>query len=216
MKKPIRKCGVAAGAAAAAFVLAAAPASAAPSTVWTVGPSPVGVSATNSANVVVLIELVEDNGIAVTCSRSSLSGGLRSATGNPATVGTVDSFAFGASGAPCSSVLGTVSFAPTTPWTFVARDHDASTGVTAGHLGDVDIRVTWGACVFRVRGTIPATYTNATGRLALAGTTGGLPVVSQTNCGASAPVGASLIVKAGYLLKKTGTATVPTIVGSHP
>ncbi|MFE5732128.1 hypothetical protein ACFQ7A_14635 [Streptomyces sp. NPDC056528] len=216
MKKSTRKLGVVAGAAAAAFVLAAAPASAAPSTVWTVNPSPVGFSAANSANAVVLIELAEGNGIAVVCSKSALSGSLRSTTGNPATVGTLDAVAFGAPGAPCSSLLGAMSFVATTPWTLVARDYDASTGVTGGHLGDVDIRVTWAACVFRARGTIPATYTNATGRLSADGTAGGLTVVSQSHCGDAAPVGAGLVVKADYLLKKTGTTTVPTIVGSRP
>ncbi|GGR34489.1 hypothetical protein [Streptomyces roseolus] len=217
MKKPLgRRAAVATAAAAAACVLAVPPATAAPSTVWTVTPSPVGVSAANTANVVMMIELVPGNGIAIACSRSSFSGSLRSATGNPATVGTLHAVAFGAPGAPCTSVLGHVTFAPATPWAIAARDHTASTGVTQGHLGDVDLRGTVGACTFRVRGQLPATYTNATGKLAVTGTTGGLTVVSQAGCGDAAPVGASLIITADYLVRTTGTTLAPAIVGTHP
>ncbi|MFF5638282.1 hypothetical protein [Streptomyces sp. NPDC012825] len=211
MKKPIGRRTVAAGAAVAALVLTAAPASAVPSTVWTVTPSPVAFSAKNGANLANSI-----NGIAITCTKSSASGTLRSAAGDPATVGTIDSIAFGAAGAPCTSVLGNITMVPTTPWTIVARDHTAATGVTKGHVGDIDLKLTWGACVFRVRGTSSSTYTNSTGRLSVAGVPGELPVVASTNCGVAMPVGASLLLKADYLLKKTGTTTVPTIVGSNP
>ncbi|MEW1901306.1 hypothetical protein [Streptomyces sp. NPDC086147] len=211
MKKPIGKSAVAAGAAAAALVLTAAPASAVPSTVWTVTPSPVAFSAKNAANLAISI-----NGVAITCTTSSASGTLQSSAGNPATVGVISSIAFGAPGTPCTSVLGNMSMVPTTPWTIVARDHTAATGVTKGHVGGIDIKLTWGACVFRVRGTSSSTYTNATGKLSVAGVAGELPVVASTNCGAAMPVGASLLLKADLLLKKTGTTTVPTIVGTNP
>ncbi|MGJ7418949.1 hypothetical protein AB9128_24205 [Streptomyces cinereoruber] len=55
MKKPTGKLAVTAGAVTSALVLTAAPASAAPSTVWTVGPSPVGVSLSNDANIVMSV-----------------------------------------------------------------------------------------------------------------------------------------------------------------
>lgn len=215
MTKPIAL-RAAAAAATAALLLPAAPASAAPSTTWTVTPSPVDVSAANSANIVMLIEIVPHNGIGIVCSRSALSGSLRNASGNPAAVGTVGGVTFGSGGTPCTSVLGNVSFTAPAPWSIVAQDHAAATGVTRGHLGDVDLRATVGACVFRVRGKLPLTYTNATGRLAVAGATGDLTVVSQTNCGDAAPVGADLIVKADYAVRKTGTTVVPTLVGSPP
>ncbi|MEU3608895.1 hypothetical protein AB0E83_26120 [Streptomyces sp. NPDC035033] len=216
MKKPPGKLAAVAGAAAAAVALTAAPAPAAPSTVWTVTPSPVGIAAQNTTNVVLLIEIVKDNGIGIVCSRSSFSGSLQSATGNPATIGTIGAIAFGATGAPCTSVLGNVTFTSATPWSVVAQDHTVSTGVTQGHFGNVDLKGTVGACVFRVRGNLPVTYANATGKLAVASATGDLTVVSQTNCGGAAPVGASLVVKADHLVKKADTTVVPTIVGTNP
>ncbi|MFF9148040.1 hypothetical protein ACF1BN_24625 [Streptomyces sp. NPDC014861] len=217
MKKPLTQLAAVAAAAAAALALTAAPASAVPSTVWTVTPNPANITAVNSGNAVLMIELVKGNGIAVTCSRTALSGGLRNATGNPATVGAVDTLALGAPGAPCTSVLGRVTFAPAAlPWPVVAEDHHTSTGTTRGHLAGVDLRGTMGACVFRVRGRLPLTHTNATGGLTLASATGDLTVVSQNGCGDAAPVGAGLILRADHLVKATGTALAPTIVGSHP
>ncbi|MFJ5934802.1 hypothetical protein [Streptomyces sp. NPDC093071] len=211
MKKPTGKLAVTAGAVTSALVLTAAPASAAPSTVWTVGPSPVGVSLSNGANIVMSV-----NGIAWTCTKSTATAALRSATGNPATVGTVGSLSFAAAGAPCSSVLGNITLVPATPWTFVAQDHTAATGVTKGHLGDVDMKLTVGATVFRVRGKASATYTNATGKLSVDSFAGELPIVESLNGGSAFPVGAGLLLKADYLVKKTGTTVVPTIVGSQP
>ncbi|MFC8896972.1 hypothetical protein [Streptomyces cinereoruber] len=136
MKKPTGKPTLIAGAVASARVLTAAPASAAPPTVWTVGPSPVGVSLSNGANVVMNV-----NGIAWTCTKSTASATWRSATGNPASIGT----------------FGSVSFAAAE-----------------------------------------------------------LPVVESLNGGAAFPVGAGPVIKAGYLVKKTGTTVVPTITGSNP
>ncbi|MFJ4868177.1 hypothetical protein [Streptomyces sp. NPDC088757] len=211
MKKSTGKLGVTAGVVASALVLTAAPASAAPSTVWTVGPSPVGVSLTNGANIVMSV-----NGITWTCTKSAATATLRSATGNPATVGTIGSIAFAAAGAPCSSVLGNITLTPTTPWTFVAQDHTAGTGVTKGYVGDIGMKLTIGATVFRVRGRASATYTNSTGRLVVDNTATELPITESINGGTAFPVGAGLLIKATYLVKKTGTTTVPTIVGSNP
>ncbi|MFD5107740.1 hypothetical protein [Streptomyces cinereoruber] len=211
MKKPTGKPTLIAGAVVSALVLTAAPASAAPSTAWTVGPSPVGVSLSNGANVVMNV-----NGIAWTCTKSTASATWRSATGNPASIGTFGSVSFAAAGAPCSSVLGNITLIPTTPWTFVAQDHTAATGVTKGYIGDIDMKLTVGATVLRVRGKASATYTNATGRLVVDNTAAELPIVESLNGGAAFPVGAGLVIKAGYLVKKTGTAVVPTIIGSNP
>ncbi|MCB8904444.1 MULTISPECIES: hypothetical protein [unclassified Streptomyces] len=211
MKKQIRNFAVVAGAATAAFALAAGPASAVPSTVWTVTPSPVNIAATNSGNIVLSV-----NGIAMTCTKSNGSGTGQSATGNPATIGSITAIAFGATGAPCTSVLGNVSTVATTPWTLVAQDYTAATGVTKGYIGNVDAKVTVGACVFRVTGKASGTYTNSTGKLAVNSTSGELTVVSSTNCGAAVPVGAKPLFKGDYLFKQAGTTTIPTIVGSNP
>ncbi|MDV9190404.1 hypothetical protein R6L23_19665 [Streptomyces sp. SR27] len=211
MKKPIRNLAVVAGAASAAFVLAVSPASAVASTVWTVNPTPASFTAANSGNIVLSV-----NGIAMTCTKSNASGTMQSATGNPATVGSISSIAFGASGAPCTSVLGNVTTVPTTPWTIVAQDYTAATGVTKGYVGNVDATVTVGACVFRVTGKASSTYTNSTGKLAVASTSGELNVVSSTNCGSAVPVGAKPLFTGAYLAKVSGTSTIPTIVGSNP
>ncbi|MFC7921608.1 hypothetical protein [Streptomyces cinereoruber] len=213
MKKPIRKIGVVAGAATAALALAVSPAMAVPSTVWTVSPapSPVPVSATNSGNIVLSV-----NGIAMTCTKSTATASMFSATGNPATVASISAIAFGATGTPCTSVLGTVSTVATTPWTIVAQDYTAATGVTKGYVGNVDAKVTVGACVFRVTGKASGTYTNSTGKLSVNSLAGELTVVSSTGCGAAVPVGAKPNFKGDYLVKKTGTTVIPTIVGSNP
>lgn len=211
MKKTIRNLAVVTGAAAAAFALTVGPASAVPSTTWTVNPSPASFTATNSGNIVLSV-----NGIAMTCTTSGASGSMASATGNPATVGSISAINFGASGSPCTSVLGNVTTVPTTPWTVVAQDYTASTGVTKGYIGNVDAKVTVGACVFRVTGKASGTYTNSTGKLAVASTSGELTVVSSTNCGSAVPVGAKPIFTGAYLVKKTGTTIIPTIVGSNP
>ncbi|MFJ4868178.1 hypothetical protein [Streptomyces sp. NPDC088757] len=211
MKKPIRKLAVVAGGASAAFALAVSPASAVPSTVWTVSPapSPVNVSATNSGNIVLGV-----NGIAMTCTKSTATATMFNATGNPATVASISAIAFGATGTPCTSVLGTVSTVATTPWTLVAQDYTA--GVTKGYVNNVDAKVTVGACVFRVTGKASGTYTNSTGKLSVNSVAGELTVVSSTGCGSAVPVGAKPTFKGDYLIKKTGTTVIPTIVGSNP
>ncbi|RSS36512.1 hypothetical protein [Streptomyces sp. WAC08241] len=209
MKKPIRKLAVVAGGASAAFALAVSPASAVPSTVWTVTPSPASITAVNSGNIVLSV-----NGIAMTCTKSNGAGTGQSTTGNPATVGTINSIAFGATGAPCTSLLGNVTTVATTPWTIVAQDYTAATGVTKGYIGNVDAKVTVGACVFRVTGKASGTYTNSTGALAVNSLAGELTVVSATNCGSAVPVGAKPTFKGTYLFK--AGSVIPKIVGSNP
>ncbi|MEW1901307.1 MULTISPECIES: hypothetical protein [unclassified Streptomyces] len=209
MKKPIRKLAVVAGGASAALALAVSPATAVPSTVWTVTPSPASITAVNSGNIVLSV-----NGIAMTCTKSNGTGTGQSTTGNPATVGTINSIAFGATGAPCTSLLGNVTTVATTPWTIVAQDYTAGTGVTKGHVGNVDAKVTVGACVFRVTGKASGTYTNSTGALAVNSLAGELTVVSATNCGSAVPVGAKPTFKGTYLFK--AGSVIPTIVGSNP
>ncbi|MFJ7129135.1 hypothetical protein [Streptomyces sp. NPDC098101] len=209
MKKSIRNLAVAAGGASAALALTVSPASAVPSTVWTVTPSPASITAVNSGNIVLSV-----NGIAMTCTKSNGAGTGQSTTGNPATVGTINSIAFGATGAPCTSLLGNVTTVATTPWTIVAQDYTAGTGVTKGHVGNVDAKVTVGACVFRVTGKASGTYTNSTGALAVNSLAGELTVVSATNCGSAVPVGAKPTFKGTYLFK--AGSVIPTIVGSNP
>ncbi|MER8232412.1 hypothetical protein [Streptomyces sp. NPDC094049] len=209
MKKPIRNLAVVAGGASAAFALAISPASAVPSTVWTVSPSPASITAVNSGNIVLSV-----NGVAMTCTKSNGSGTGSSATGNPATIGSISAIAFGATGAPCTSVLGNVTTVPVTPWSIVAQDYTAATGVTKGYIGNVDATVTVGACVFRVTGKASTTYTNSTGALAVNSTAGELTVVSSTGCGVAVPVGAKPTFKGTYLFKSG--SSIPTIVGSNP
>ncbi|MGW4745850.1 hypothetical protein ACWEPR_13720 [Streptomyces sp. NPDC004290] len=211
MQKPIGKLATAAGAAAASAVLAAVPAMAEPSTVWTVSGSPAAVSATATGHVTLVL-----NGFIMSCSKSTASGTLRSASGNPATVGSLTSVTFGAPGTPCTSVLGSPTLPTSTPWGVVAHDYAAATSTTTGHLTGVDFRTTLGACVFRVRGGASVTYTNATGKLAVASTDGELTVVESVNCGDLAPLGARPVLRGDYLVRAAGTGVVPTVVGSHP
>ncbi|MET7509413.1 hypothetical protein [Streptomyces albidoflavus] len=211
MQKSLRKIALVAGAATAAIGLTAGTASAVPSTVWTVTPSPANFTATNSGNIVLSV-----NGVPMTCTTSGASGTMQSATGNPATVANINAINFGASGSPCTSVLGNVVTVAVVPWTVVAVDYNAATGVTTGHVGNVDANVTVGACKFRVTGKASGTYTNSTGALAVNSVSGDLTVVSATNCGAAVPVGAKPTFKGTYLVKQTGTSVIPTIVGSNP
>ncbi|MFI8321430.1 hypothetical protein [Streptomyces sp. NPDC085529] len=211
MKKTTRNLAVVAGAAASAFALAVSPASAVASTVWTVTPSPASFTAVNSGNIVLSV-----NGIAMTCTKSNAAGSMQSATGNPATVGSISTMVFGASGVPCTSVLGNVVTTPTTPWAVKVYDYTAATGVSKGYIDNVDAKVTVGACVFRVTGKASGTYTNSSGTLAVNSTAGELTVVSATNCGSAVPVGSKPTFKGNYLVKVANTTTIPKIVGSNP
>ncbi|MFE3071470.1 hypothetical protein [Streptomyces sp. NPDC059247] len=209
MKKPVAPLALSAGAAAAALLLTAAPASAVPSTVWTVTPSPTAASATSVGNVGMSL-----NGIPMNCPKSTASMVLSSATGNPAVLSGINGPTFGAPGAPCSSQLPLV-VTPTGPWKFVAQDYNATTGVTSGYVDDIDIGLNIAYLVLRVRGTSSATFSNATGRLTLSSVTGELPV-TQTNDAGAVPVGSSLFLKATYQIRVSGSSLLLKIVGTNP
>ncbi|MFC8969578.1 hypothetical protein [Streptomyces sp. NPDC057094] len=210
MKKSLKRTAVIAGAAAAAFGLAIGPSSAVPSTVWTVNPTPSSFTATNSGNIVLTAN------IPMTCTTSSASGTMASATGNPATVASISAINFGTSGAPCTSVLGNVTTVATTPWTVVAQDYTAATGVTKGYIGNVNATITVGACVFKVVGKASATYTNSTGILAVNSVSGELTVTTATGCGTVVTTSTKPTFKGNYAVKVKNTTTIPTIVGSNP
>ncbi|MEU4658338.1 hypothetical protein AB0G32_31145 [Streptomyces sp. NPDC023723] len=210
MKKPLTRIAVVAGAGAAAFAMAVAPASAVPSTVWTVTPSPANFTATNVGNIVLTAN------IPMTCTTSSASGTMASATGNPATVANINAINFGTSGAPCTSILGNITTTSITPWTVVAQDYTASTGVTKGYVGNVKANVTAGACAFTVQGKASATYTNSTGVLAVNSVSGELSVTAASGCGTLVTTATKPTFKGNYAVKVTGTSTIPTIVGSNP
>ncbi|MFG3100707.1 hypothetical protein ACGFZL_09325 [Streptomyces sp. NPDC048182] len=210
MKKSIRRVALVAGAGAAAFAMSVAPASAVPSTVWTVTPSPANFTATNSGNIVLTAN------IPMTCTTSTATGTMSSATGNPATVGSINAINFGTASSPCTSVLGNVTTTPTTPWTVVAQDYTASTGVTKGYVGNVKAKITIGACLFNVQGKASGTYTNSTGILAVNSVAGELVVTSATGCGTVVTTSTKPTFKGNYAVKKTGTTTIPKIVGSNP
>ncbi|MER5880085.1 hypothetical protein [Streptomyces sp. NPDC001910] len=210
MKKSLKRTAVIAGAAAAAFGLAIGPSSAVPSTVWTVNPTPSSFTATNSGNIVLTAN------IPMTCTTSSASGTMASATGNPATVASISAINFGTSAAPCTSVLGNVTTVATTPWTVVAQDYTAATGVTKGYIGNVNATITVGACVFKVVGKASATYTNSTGILAVNSVSGELTVTTATGCGTVVTTSTKPTFKGNYAVKVKNTTTIPTIKGSNP
>ncbi|MFD7710753.1 hypothetical protein ACFV6E_37870 [Streptomyces sp. NPDC059785] len=210
MKKPLTRIAVVAGAGAAAFAMAVAPASAVPSTVWTVTPSPANFTATNVGNIVLTAN------IPMTCTTSTATGTMASTTGNPATVAQINAINFGTSASPCTSVLGNVTTTPTTPWTVVATDYNSSTGVTTGYIGGVNAKVTAGACVFTVTGKATGTYTNSTGILAVNSVSGDLTVASASGCGTVVTTSTKPTFKGNYKVVVTGTSTIPTIVGSNP
>ncbi|MEU3682889.1 hypothetical protein AB0E99_18390 [Streptomyces sp. NPDC030592] len=210
MKKSIRRSALVVCAAASALGLAAAPSSAAPSTVWTVTPSPANFQATNVGNIVLTAT------IPMTCTVSNAAGTMASTTGNPGDVADITTMNFGASGSPCTSVLGNVTTTSVTPWDVVAVDYDAATGVTKGYVGNVKANVTAGACKFTVTGKASGTYTNSTGVLAISSTAGELVVTNPVNCGAIVTTATKPTFKGNYAVRVAGSSVIPTIVGSNP
>jgi hypothetical protein len=208
MKKPISRTAVVLGAAAAAFGMAVGPASAVPSTQWDVTPSPANFTAVNSGSIILTAN------IPMSCTTSGASGTMQSAKGNPATVASINAVNFGTSTSPCTSVLGNVTTVATPPWTVVAVDY--SNGVTTGYIGNVNAKVTAGACVFTVAGKASATYTNSTGILAVNSVAGDLSVTSVSGCGTVVTTATKPTFKGSYAVKVTGTSTIPVIVGSNP
>lgn len=210
MKKSIRRSALVVCAAASALGLAAAPSSAAPSTVWTVTPSPASFQAKNVGNIVLTAT------IPMTCTVSNAAGTMASTTGNPGDVADITTMNFGASGSPCTSVLGNVTTTSVTPWDVIAVDYDAATGVTKGYVGNVKANVTAGACKFTVTGKASGTYTNSTGVLAISSTAGELVVTNPVNCGAIVTTATKPTFKGNYAVKVAGSSVIPTIVGSNP
>lgn len=210
MKKSMRRSAIVVCAAASALGLAAGPSTAVPSTVWTVTPSPSSFDAVNVGNIVLTAT------IPMTCTTSNADGVMNSATGNPGDVADIDTMNFGASGSPCTSVLGNVTTTSVTPWDVIAVDYNASTGVTKGYVGNVTANVTAGACKFTVSGKATATYTNSSGVLAVNSTAGELTVSNPVNCGAIVTVNTKPTFKGNYAVTETGTGAIPTIVGSNP
>lgn len=210
MKNYLKRSAVAACAAAAALALTAGTASAAPSTVWTVSPSPASFTAVNTGNIVLTAT------IPMTCTASNASGTMASTTGNPANVAAISTMNFGTSGAPCTSVLGNVTTVAVTPWSVVAVDYNSATGVTTGYVGNVKANVSAGVCKFTVSGKALATYTNSTGILAVNSVAGELTVSNPVNCGAVVTTSTKPTFKGNYAVKVAGTTTIPTIVGSNP
>lgn len=210
MNKSLQRLAVVAGAGAAAFGMATLPASAVASTTWTVTPASAGFTATNSGNIVLTAN------IPMTCTTSGATGTMNSATGNPASVATISTMTFGSSSSACTSVLGNVTTVSVTPWHVVAKDYNASTGVTSGYIDGIKANVTAGACAFTVQGTASGTYTNSTGVLAVNSVSGELSVTSATGCGTLVTTSTKPTFKGNYTVKVTGTSTIPTIVGSNP
>ncbi|MFD5650769.1 MULTISPECIES: hypothetical protein [unclassified Streptomyces] len=210
MKKNMRRSALVVCAAASALGLAAAPSSAVPSTVWTVNPSPAEFEAVNVGNIVLIAT------IPMTCTVSTADGTMESTTGNPGNVAGIDTMNFGTAGAPCSSVLGNITTTSVTPWSVVAEDYDASTGVTTGYVGDVEANVSAGACSFTVKGQASATYTNSTGILAVDSVAGELAVSNPVNCGAIVTEDTQPTFQGDYAVTEKETGVIPTIVGSNP
>lgn len=210
MKTYMKRSAVAACAAAAALALTAGTASAVPSTVWTVSPSPASFQAVNVGNIVLTAT------IPMTCTSSTASGTMASTTGNPGDVADISTMNFGSSGAPCTSILGNVTTVAVVPWDVVAVDYNASTGVTTGYVGNVKANVSAGICKFTVTGKASATYTNSTGILAVNSVAGELAVSNPVNCGAIVTPTTKPTFKGNYAVKVAGTNTIPTIVGSNP
>ncbi|MFI6638222.1 hypothetical protein [Streptomyces sp. NPDC050504] len=210
MRNAVRKFAVAAGAATVAVVVATTPAMALPST-WTVTPS--GATFTASSTDTVL----EVNGIPLTCPIATAGGSMFSATGNPAIVGNIAPVKFGSATQPCDSPLGSVTPVTdtSTPWKLKAVNY--ASGKTTGRIDGIKASLTVLTCSFTVTGAVDGTYTNSTGKLALA------PVAGSGNqltvSGASAAC-AGIVANGdhptftGSFLAKAPGNVIPTIVGS--
>ncbi|GGZ32903.1 hypothetical protein [Streptomyces poonensis] len=198
---------VAAGTAVAAFGLTVGSAAAVPSTVWTVTPTGT-CTATNSGNLVLVV------GTPMTCTKSTASGTVSNAVGNPAPVATLNDVAIGTAASPCTSVIGNFTITPKLPWVFRAADHNPSTGVTTGWVDQIQATLSAGACEFTVAGKASATYTDSTGILAVNSVAGELAVSSSpapVNCGALVTTATKPTFKGNYQLSGRFQ-----IVGSQP
>ncbi|RPK84464.1 hypothetical protein EES45_04235 [Streptomyces sp. ADI97-07] len=195
VRNSLRKLAVAAGAATAAVALAAPAATAgvaAPQ--WVVGPNSPETFSASATGVVLNL-----NGIPMTCSSSAAQGSLASAAGSTnVTVGTIAPLTFSG----CTSPFGAVSpVTDTTPaWQLKANTQVAGSGVTNGAITGVDATLTVLTCTFRVTGSVVATYTNSTGKLAVSNNaTYKLTVVSVSpGCAGIAAIGNNPTFTASY------------------
>ncbi|UYM25431.1 hypothetical protein NQP46_26980 [Streptomyces albus] len=210
MQKSLRKIALVAGAATAAIGLAAGTASAVPSTVWTVTPSPANFTATNSGNIVLSV-----NGIPMTCTTSGASGTMQSATGNPATVANINAINFGAA-APVHQRPRQRDHRRDHPvdrrGRRLQRHHRSHHGPRRQRRRHRDRR----------RLQVPRHRQGEQHLHQLHRRPGGQQrrrrptVVSATSCGAAVPVGAKPTFKGTYLVKQAGSSVIPKIVGSNP
>ncbi|MEO3850345.1 hypothetical protein ABGB09_22455 [Streptomyces sp. B8F3] len=200
----IRKFAVGAAVAVSSIAIAAGPASAVPSTVWTVGPnSPQAFNAVSSST------KLELNGILLTCTNSTASGTLSNKTGNPAAVGNITAVAFN----NCTTPFGPLTVDPVEPWSLNAADYNA--GVTQGNVGNITAKLAVLACTFDVVGKASGNYSNTTGKLTVDSVVGDLTVQNSVNCGAIAQNGDKPSFDSVYDVTIPGGGH-PTIVGSNP
>ncbi|MEU9089588.1 hypothetical protein [Streptomyces sp. NPDC048428] len=207
MRNSLRKIAVAVGAAAAAVALAAPAATAGVAAgQWTVGPnSPESFSATAGTVTLTL------NSIPMTCTSSAAGGNLQSAAGTTnVQVGTIAPLTWSG----CTSPFGPVSPSSntSTPWKLLANTYSA--GVTNGAITGVKASVTVLTCTFTVEGSVAATYTNSTGKLAVSNnSTYKLSVITASaGCAGIAKVGDNPTYTASYAaVTPSGGTTKPTI-----
>ncbi|WP_326796388.1 hypothetical protein OG946_13695 [Streptomyces sp. NBC_01808] len=202
--RKIRKFAVGAAVAVSSIAMAAGPATADPSTVWTVGPgSPQAFNAVSSST------KLELNGILLTCTNSTASGTLSSKTGNPAAVGNIAAVAFN----NCTTPFGPLNVDTVEPWSLNAADYSA--GVTKGNIGNVTAKLAVLACTFDVVGKASGNYSNATGKLTVDSLPGELLVANSVNCGDIAKNGDKPSFDSVYDVTIPGGGK-PSIVGSNP
>ncbi len=149
-----------ASATAAMVGLAAAPALAA--TTLTVKVTGGGTYTASSSKTV-----LSDNGVNVTCTGSSGSGTIASATHkgtSPVKVGTVSKLSF----SHCSGPLGAVTTkVMNLPYTVSADSKTTGSGATDAIIGGAKVAVSMTGCSFLVTGSTPGFYTNSSHKLSV-------------------------------------------------
>ncbi|MFG3408365.1 hypothetical protein [Streptomyces sp. NPDC048142] len=207
------------GAAAAAVVLAAPSAVAAP-TSWTI--SPTG-DFDGSAGVTVL---TDNNGNKIQCATSAASGNAPSSpvAGSPAKLASISAISFNS---PCTGPFSsTWSVATTPPWEIWGLDYAAgagtnSTGRTTGEIRAIKAKVSGnsilGPCTFDVTGKVAAKYNNpsAGGSNGTLDTSGGGLTLAITNKsgGGCGIVGTSASFQGLYTIVNAATGQSPVISG---
>lgn len=185
--------------------LTAVPASAAPAT-WTVTPGG-NITAINTKP---LRAVNTDKGVAWVCPGSTAAGDLKSGSGLPGGgIATLTSATF--SGCAATGGFQVAMTANNLPWTLNTDSYDSSTGVTSGVLTGFQATMVLGnpaspQCTVTVGaptngpGTISATYTNSTSRLALSGSDLKLQTAVGPGCGTLYQPGDSIRIQGEYAL----------------